>query len=132
MYDMEKSEMTDESIERMVSVLLLTGVLVSGGIVLAGGLYYVLRHASETVEFATFRGEPSIDRLFAEIVKGAIGLRARSIIQFGILVLIATPILRVALCLAGFALERDRRYVTVTAIVLAVLLYSVISGAAAG
>jgi uncharacterized membrane protein len=67
-----------------------------------------------------------------QIVRGAISLRARSIIQFGLLLLIATPILRVAFSLAGFTLERDRVYVVITAIVLAVLLYSLISGAIQG
>ena len=121
--------MTDQSIENMVSVLLLTGVVISGGIVLGGGVYYLLRHGSEIADFHTFRGQPSIDRLVGEIVRGALSLRARSIIQFGILALIATPILRVAVSLIGFALEHDRKYVVITAIVLTVLLYSLVSGA---
>ena len=114
--------------EAAISRLLLAGVIISGAVVLGGGLYYVARHASGNVDFTVFRGEPSIDRLLPEIVKGAISLRPRSVIQFGILLLIATPILRVAAALVGFALERDPRYVIVTAIVLAVLLYGLISG----
>ena len=53
-------------------------------------------------------------------------------IQLGILLLIATPIARVALSLIGFAVERDRKYMLITAIVLAVLLYSLITGGAGG
>jgi uncharacterized membrane protein len=49
-----------------------------------------------------------------------------------LLLLIATPILRVAFSLVGFAIERDRAYVIITSIVLAVLLYSLISGALQG
>ena len=128
---MSTPKVTDQSIERMISKLLLAGVLVSGGIVLSGGIYYVLRHASETADFHTFQGEPNIDRLAGQILKGALALRARSIIQFGILVLIATPILRVAVSLFGFALEGDRKYVMVTTVVLAVLLFSLVSGAVA-
>ncbi|MDQ2773857.1 MAG: DUF1634 domain-containing protein, partial [Acidobacteriota bacterium] len=63
---------------------------------------------------------------------GAVHLRARSIIQFGILLLIATPILRVAFSLVGFAMERDKAYVLITTVVLAILLYSLINGAVAG
>jgi uncharacterized membrane protein len=48
------------------------------------------------------------------------------------LLLIATPVARVAFSLFGFAAERDRTYVIVTTIVLAVLLYSLIGGAASG
>lgn len=129
---MNLPKITDTGIERLVSVLLRTGVLLSGVIVLAGGLYYVARHGGETADYHTFRGQPSIDRIVIQIVGGALALRARSIIQFGILVLIATPIARVAFSLVGFAFERDRAYVTITAIVLAILLYSLISGAMRG
>src|SRR5207244_5762039 len=119
-------KVTDTGIERMVSVLLRTGVLVSGAVVLAGGIYYLLRHGREAVDHHTFHSQPSIDRIASEIIKGAIALRARSIIQLGVLLLIATPIARVALSLVGFALERDRTYVVITAIVLAILLFSLI------
>lgn len=129
---MSKAQMTDTTLERIISVLLRTGVLLSGAIVLTGGVYYLLRHGAETVDHHTFRGEPSIDRIVSEIIKGALAFRARSIIQFGILLLIATPIARVAFSLIGFALERDRTYVVITAIVLAILLLSAIGGAAHG
>ncbi|MBV9155052.1 MAG: DUF1634 domain-containing protein, partial [Acidobacteriaceae bacterium] len=75
---------------------------------------------------------PSIDRIVSEIIKGAFAVRARSIIQLGILLLIATPIARVAFSLVGFALGRDRTYVVITAIVLTVLLVSLITGAVQG
>ncbi len=129
---MNTPKITDTSIERMVSVLLRTGVLISGLVVFLGGVYFVIRHAGEKVDFHTFKGEPSIDRILHQIVMGAVDLRARSIIQFGILLLIATPILRVAFSLVGFAMERDRAYVLITSIVLAILLYSLISGAVGG
>jgi uncharacterized membrane protein len=46
--------------------------------------------------------------------------------------LIATPILRVAFSLVGFAIERDRTSVLIASIVLAVLLYSLVSGTIQG
>ena len=81
---------------------------------------------------STFHGEPSVDRIVGQIVAGAFAFRARSIIQLGLLVLIATPIARVAFSLVAFALERDRTYVVITVIVLTILLYSLISGALQG
>ena len=129
---MIQPKVTDTNIERMVSVILRTGVLISGAVVLVGGIYFLLRHAGDRVHYNPFIGQPSIDRIVSEIVKGAIALRARSIIQFGILLLIATPIVRVAVSLVGFALERDRTYVVITAIVLAVLLFSLITGSVQG
>jgi uncharacterized membrane protein len=129
---MKSPTITDASIERMVSVLLRTGVVISGVIVFFGGIYYVARHGHESADHSTFHGEPSIDRIVGQIVAGALAFRARSIIQLGLLLLIATPIARVALSLVAFALERDRTYVVITAIVLTILLYSLISGALQG
>ncbi len=51
-------------------------------------------------------------------------------LSLGLLVLLATPVLRVAGALAVFALERDRRYVLVTAAVLAVMGVGVLLGRA--
>ncbi len=45
-------------------------------------------------------------------------------IQFGLLILIMTPIARVAFSLVAFAFERDKTYVVLTAIVLGILIYS--------
>lgn len=123
---------TDATIERMVSVLLRSGVVISGLVVFFGGVYYLARHGQEYADHHTFHGEPSVDRIVGQIIAGAIALRARSIIQLGLLLLIATPIARVAFSLVAFALERDRTYVVITAIVLTVLLYSLISGALQG
>ena len=52
--------------------------------------------------------------------------RGRGIIQLGLLLLIATPIARVVFSVYAFARQRDRTYVLVTLVVLAVLLYSLI------
>lgn len=129
---MSLPRVSDRSIELMVSNLLRTGVTVAGLVVLAGGIYFVLRHGNEPADFGTFHGAAAVDRILGEIVASAFALRARSIIQLGVLLLIATPVLRVALSLAGFAFERDWHYVVITTIVLAVLLYSLISGALHG
>ncbi len=129
---MSPSKINDASIERMVSVLLRTGVLLSGLVVFAGGVYYLARHGGDPANYQHFQSQPRVDRKVNEIVQGAISLRARSVIQFGILLLLATPVARVALCLAAFAFERDRTYVAITALVLAVLLISLTIGGVGG
>ena len=129
---MSTPKMSDEDIERMVSVVLRSGVLLSAFVVLAGGIYYLVRHGEEIADYRTFRGVPSIDRMVGQIIRGTIDLRARSITQAGVLLLIATPIARVAVALVGFALERDGKYVAITAVVLAVLLYSLAAGTIVG
>jgi uncharacterized membrane protein len=124
--------LTDSKIERLIAALLRTGVLVAGAVVLAGGVYYVAAHGGEAADYHKFGAQPDADRLVHRIVAGAIALRPRSVIQLGVLLLIATPILRVAVSLVGFAMERDRLYVTIAAIVLALLVYSLVSGTAGG
>ncbi len=49
---------------------------------------------------------------------------SRAIIQLGILLLIETPVVRVALSVAAFWLQHDRIYVLFTLVVLGILLYS--------
>ena len=129
---MSLPKITDRSIETMVGFVLRAGVLISGSVVLFGGFYYVVHHGGETANYRTFHGQPSIDRIVSQILAGALALRARSIIQLGLLLLIATPIARVAVSLVGFAIEGDRKYTVITAIVLALLLYSLASGAGRG
>ena len=124
--------MTDRSIERTLSVLLRAGVLLSGLLVLAGGAYYLAAHGGEPANYGVFAGQPAADRIIGKIVAGAFAWRAPSVIQLGILALIATPILRVAVSLVGFAIERDAKYVGITALVLTLLLYSLFEGARHG
>ena len=63
------------------------------------------------------------------ILRDALALRGRSIIQLGLLFLIATPVARVAFSIFGFAEEHDRMYAVVASIVLLVLAYSLIGSA---
>ena len=120
---------TDHGIERIVSIVLRTGVVLSGLIVLFGGIYFLARHGYEPADYHTFKGQTASGHYLVEIIRGALRWQGRSIIQLGVLCLIATPIVRVSVSLVGFALERDRTYVLITFFVLVILLYSLISGA---
>lgn len=53
-------------------------------------------------------------------------MSGRGIIQLGLLILIATPIARVAFSVFGFLAEKDRMYAGFTMLVLAILLYSLL------
>jgi uncharacterized membrane protein len=119
----------DQRVERIIGNLLRWGVILSAIVVQAGGIVYLVRHGGEMPRYAVFRGEPSDLRSIPGIIEGLFGGRGRSVIQFGLLLLIATPVARVAFSMAAFALERDRLYVLITAIVLGVLVYSLAGGA---
>jgi uncharacterized membrane protein len=57
--------------------------------------------------------------------------RCRDLIQLGLVLLIATPVARVAFSVFAFAMERDYTYVFITVIVLAILVYSLAGGPSA-
>ena len=116
----------DYQIEVVVGYLLRYGVIFSAMIVFCGGCIYLFRHAHELADYRMFRGEPSDLRTIPGVLQSAEHDHGRGWIQLGLLFLIATPTARVAFAVVGFALERDRMYVTFTLIVLLVLLYSLI------
>ena len=96
--------------------------------VLVGAVVYLWRHGSERVDYAVFRGEPANLRTLAGIVREAGSGHGQAIIQVGLLLLIATPIARVAFAGYLFARRRDMSYVVITLIVLGCLLASLFSG----
>ena len=111
--------MTDNRLEQIVGNLLRTGVVLAAIQVLAGGVWWLAVSGGAPVDYHQFRA-------------GARGLHwlgtltgPQRLILLGLLILIATPIARVAFSLAAFAIERDWAYVGITLGVLAVLLYSI-------
>ena len=114
----------EERIEQFLGNLLRAGVIAAAALVLTGGILFLTRHGGEIAQYREFRGEPTEYRSPAGIVTGALSLGGRSIIQLGLLVLIATPVARVVFSALAFAWERDYTYVALTLVVLAVLLYS--------
>jgi len=117
---------TDHTLERLVGNLLRAGVLFAAAVAVVGGLLYLARDGGAAVDYRTFRGEPQSLRSVSGTVAAVLQGNTRALMQLGLLLLIATPIARVALSLVGFAKEGDRRYVTITALVLALLLFSLV------
>jgi uncharacterized membrane protein len=115
---------TDQRMEILIGQLLRAGVLLAAAVVLLGGTVYLVRHGHTRADYRVFRGEPADFRGVGGIVREAFSLRGKGIIQLGLLLLIATPVARVAFSIFGFAEEHDRMYVVVTVIVLSVLIYS--------
>jgi len=116
----------DRRLELVLGNVLRSGVALAAVIVFIGACVYIARHATEPADYRVFRGEPSDFRTIPGVIQSVLAGRGQGLIQLGLLFLISTPIVRVAFSVVGFALERDRLYVTFTLIVLAVLLYSLI------
>lgn len=119
--------MTDQKLENIVATLLRTGVILAASIVLIGGIAYLILHGEQQPSWHTFHGVPDPYRSVSGVVRAAATFDWMAVIQLGLLILIATPIARVAFALVAFALEKDQVYVAVTSLVLAILLYSVVA-----
>jgi uncharacterized membrane protein len=120
----EHTEWTDERVELGVATLLRIGVYIAAVITALGGIVYLATQGSVPVDYSTFRGTSAELHSIRGIISGVLALHSQALIQLGLLLLIATPIARVALSLHGFFKQHDRTYMVVTTIVLAVLLFS--------
>ncbi len=118
--------MNDRRLESIIGQLLRTGVLLAAGTVLAGGVLYLVRHHADPARFHTFVAGGSNISSLSGIVQAVAHGDSVAIMQIGLLLLVLTPITRVAFALVGFFLERDRLYTAVSLIVLVILLFSLI------
>jgi uncharacterized membrane protein len=125
---MSTTRLTDQKVDYLIGGILQAGVLASGILVLAGGILYAIHSGPAPVNYHEFRTERAAIQSVGPILTGAIHLDGRSIIQLGILLLIATPVARVAFSVVAFAMQRDRLYVPITLIVLAILVYGLFGG----
>lgn len=114
--------------ERLLGLLLRTGVLLAAAVVLLGGALYLVQHATDAQDRKVFHSEPATLRHIGGIVMGAMHLHGRALIQLGLLLLVVTPVARVAFSVVDFLRRRDLTYVVLTLVVLSVLLFSFFFG----
>ena len=117
---------SDDAIEAIVGRLLQAGVMLAAALVLVGGVRYLVSHGGSPPPGSIFNGEPVELREIGGILRGARSLGGRAVIMGGLLVLIATPVLRVAASLVAFVHQRDWTYTAMTAFVLTLLLASML------
>ena len=122
----EAKQWNDQRVEIIIGMMLRIGVLLAAAVVLGGGICYLLRYGHHPTDYHVFHGEPANLRSVTQTVRSAVALECRGIMQFGLLLLILTPIARVAFSVLAFEFEKDRMYVVMTLIVLANLCYSLI------
>jgi uncharacterized membrane protein len=115
--------------EVMLGNLLRAGVVISATVTVIGGGVYLIRHGSEIANYRDF-GEGVSPELRSplKVCFGAMRGSGRAIVQFGLLLLIATPVARVAFSALAFARQRDWTYVVITLFVFCVLLFSLFHG----
>lgn len=123
----ERHHFKDKDMQLVIGWLLRLGVIISVAIVIIGGTLYLLRHGHTTADYTTFKGVP--DFIYPPgIIKGMFNFKARAVIQAGIILLIATPVLRVVFSAIGFIMEKDYLYTGITLLVLLIIMSSMLSG----
>jgi uncharacterized protein len=106
--------------ELLISNVLRGGVLLSAAVILVGVILYYVRPT------AVATGALGYPHQLGDVIPAVLAGNAQAIITLGLLILLATPVLRVAVSIGAFALERDWLYVGITTLVLALLLASIL------
>lgn len=101
----------------MIGWILQTGVLTSSIIIFSGILLALLRRTDLSFSLQT-------PYTFAHMWGGLLILQPQAIMMLGLLILIATPVVRVAFSIVAFSIEHDRLYAVISAIVLGILIIS--------
>jgi uncharacterized membrane protein len=115
---------SDQDLDVSVAVVLRIGVTVSAAVVILGGVLLGKQMFSAVPDYTHFHpGDPGL-RSVMVIVQEAVNFTPKSVIQLGLLLLIATPVARVVLCVVGFARQHNTLYVAVSTVVLTILIFS--------
>jgi uncharacterized membrane protein len=115
---------SDQELDISIAKMLLFGITISSIVVLIGASLELRNLPLAAPDYTHFRVTDVHLRSITGVVHSALHLNAYGVIQFGLLLLIATPIMRVLFCVVGFARQRDKLYVAISTTVLAILIYS--------
>jgi uncharacterized membrane protein len=114
--------------ELIISSVLRGGVLLSAAVIAFGVLLFYLRGSPVFIYPSGRRFPTSLPGVWYGLAHGD----PRAIVALGLVLLLATPVVRVAVSIIAFAVSRDRLYVAITALVLAILIFSFLSGLGGG
>ncbi|MHB1937278.1 MAG: DUF1634 domain-containing protein [Acidobacteriaceae bacterium] len=117
--------LNDKQVEMLIGQVLRAGVLLSCFVTVIGLALYLLHHATAIPNYRVFHSVDASLRSVYQLIPEALHGAPKAIIQLGVLLLIATPVARVAFLVGAFAMERDRLYVVVSGLVLVILLGSI-------
>ena len=120
-------------IQQLIGNTLRWGVILACLLATIGGVYYLMQHGLDPVpdyrhfDVASAAAQTNYTTL-GGLWQGILHGDAASCVQVGVIVLILTPIARVVLSLFDFIVEQDWLYVSITAIVLAVIISNSLGG----
>ncbi len=114
------------TMQKHMALILMTGTILSFVLVLLGGVFSLIQEGNQTLPPALTKSAPYITENVSEILRNASKSGAHGLITLGLLVLVATQIVRI-LYLAGFYLfSKDYRFAAFSVFILLTLLYSAV------
>jgi uncharacterized membrane protein len=131
--ELERSDLTqptESTMTRVISLLLVIGVSVSAAVLALGLILVILTGQTGYHDAITLAlvlspaGTVAFPRTIGGVIQGALELRPFAVIELGIILLVATPVFRVAASVLLFFLERDYLYTVITLLVLGLLIFS--------
>ncbi len=125
-----KENIKDKDIQLILGTLLRAGVIISMSIVLIGGVIFLIHNKGVIADYKVFKPELAKFSSIAAIFKGVLTFQGDAVVQFGILMLIFTPIARIVFAIFSFLVERDYLYVLIGFIILAIITISLNGGLA--
>ena len=133
---MERSDRLNDWVHTAIVILLRIGVIASILIIATGIAITFVHHpeyfSSRPALGAVTSPNAHFPSTLRDVIAGVRQLRGQAIIMAGLLILIATPVARVAMSVVIFIIVRDRLYIAITSAVLAILLVSFAAGRAGG
>jgi uncharacterized membrane protein len=121
-------------VELLISNLLRAGVILSLAFVILGTLITFIHHPDYLSSSRALSGLTGLSSTFPhtlpEVEHRALNLSGQALVILGLLLLIATPVMRVGISIAAFLYQRDRVFTLITFTVLCLLLLSFALGKA--
>ena len=128
----EKTIARVRRVELLISNLLRLGVIVSLLLICTGTVLSFAHHpdyvsSPQSLHHLTEPGA-AFPHTQQQIVSGVLAGRGQAIVMLGLVVLIATPVLRVAISVLAFIYQRDTVFTLITLTVLGLLILSFVLG----
>jgi uncharacterized membrane protein len=119
-------------VETIISYVLRIGVTTSLAVVILGCVVGLARHPAFLLSpdaLQELTGKSAVfPHSLTDVATGVREMRGQAVIAAGLLLLILTPVMRVAVSIFAFIYQKDRVFTLITTVVLIILLFSFVLG----
>lgn len=119
----ENTTQKHKSIEVIMGLILTTGMIIASILVIIGGAIYLFQNGMHNMQSELFQ-TATYDTNISAILRGAMTFSSVGIIELGLLVLIGTQLVRVAMLVWYYCITQDFWFASISAFILLTLVYS--------